>query len=96
MQKTNTVSDIFNTAISLEKKAEAFYLDLSNKFSDHPEVSEFWKGMMKDEAQHAQVLQKSLDSLTEEQRLDAGRRLPAPIIQTMKYRGICPYAICRK
>ncbi len=50
LQKTNTVSDIFKIAISLEKKAEAFYLGLSNKFSDHPEVSEFWKGMMKDEA----------------------------------------------
>jgi len=67
MQKTNTVSDIFRIAISLEKKAESFYLGLSNKFSDHPEVSEFWKDMMKDEILHARSLQKSLDSLTEEQ-----------------------------
>ena len=69
MHKTNTVSDIFRIAISLEQKAEDFYLGLSNKFSDHPEVSEFWKGMMKDEEQHARALQKSLNALTEEQRL---------------------------
>ena len=68
MQTSSTVSDIFNIAISLEKKAEAFYFGLSDKFSDHPEVSEFWKGMMKDEDQHARVLQKSLDSLDEQQR----------------------------
>ena len=69
MQKTNTVSDIFRIAISLEKRAEAFYFGLSNKFSDYSEVSEFWKGMMKDEIQHARALQKSFDSLTEEERL---------------------------
>ena len=69
MQKINTVSDIFRIAISLEKKAGDFYLGLSNKFSAHPEVSEFWKGMMKDEDQHARALQKSFDSLTEEERL---------------------------
>lgn len=69
MQKPNTVSDILNIAISLEKKAGAFYFGLSDKFLDHPEVAEFWKGMMSDEDQHAQALQKSLDSLTEEQRL---------------------------
>jgi rubrerythrin len=67
LQKSNTVSDIFNTAISLEKKAETFYFGLSNKFSDYPEVSEFWKGMMNDEVQHTRALQKSLDSLTEKQ-----------------------------
>ena len=67
MQKTNTVSDIFKTAISLEKRAEAFYYGLANMFSHNPEVSEFWKIMMKDEIYHAQVLQKKLDSLTEEQ-----------------------------
>jgi len=69
LQKTNTVSDIFRIAISLEQKAGAFYLGLSNKFSDHPEVVEFWKGMMNDEDRHARALQKSLDSLAEEQRL---------------------------
>ena len=56
-------------AISLEKKAEAFYLTLSIKFSNHPDVSQFWQGMMKDEIYHAQVLQKTLDSLSEETRL---------------------------
>jgi rubrerythrin len=68
LQKHNTVSDIFNIAISMEKKAGPFYFGLPDEFSDHPEVSEFWKGMMKDEDRHARALQKSLNSLNEEQR----------------------------
>lgn len=69
MNKITSVAGIFNTAIALEKKAEAFYAGLSNKFSNYPEVSEFWKDMMKDESHHARFLQKTLDSLGEEQRL---------------------------
>jgi len=68
MSKITAVADIFNTAIALEKKAEAFYAALSDKFSNYPEVSEFWKDLMKDETQHARFLQKTLDSLSEEQR----------------------------
>jgi len=69
MSKITAVEDIFNTAITLERKAEAFYAGLSYKFSNYPEVSEFWKDMMKDEGQHVRFLQKTLDSLSEEQRL---------------------------
>ena len=69
MAKITAVADIFNTAIALEKKAGAFYAALSDKFSNYPEVSEFWIDMMNDEGQHARFLQKALDSLSEEQRL---------------------------
>ncbi|MBI5640873.1 MAG: hypothetical protein HZA17_10645 [Nitrospirae bacterium] len=68
MENFDTIAELFRRAISIEKKAGVFYQGLSKKFSNHPAVSDFWKTMMHDEAEHAGILQNILDSLSEERR----------------------------
>jgi rubrerythrin len=72
MAKKRTVGALFATAIAFEKKAEEFYRELAKKFSAHPAVSSFWRGMMEDEMNHSRTLQEMRDSLTPEQLKSPG------------------------
>ncbi|MEE8168382.1 MAG: hypothetical protein V3T58_05875 [Candidatus Hydrothermarchaeales archaeon] len=59
--------ELFKLAITAEKTVRDFYLNLIKKFSELNEVSEFWKGMVRDEIQHIQELSSIHSSLTMDQ-----------------------------
>lgn len=67
MNTTGTVAELFDLAISAEKLAEDLYQGLTQKFTHHPEVADFWAGMAAEERDHAQALQQIRDKLTAEQ-----------------------------
>jgi hypothetical protein len=78
---------LYDGFISLEDRSAAFYLELSVRFFDNPELSWFWVEMAMEEKQHAGMLQHcreagvfaaELPDKDQLQRLDAlFRRLEA-------------------
>jgi rubrerythrin len=58
-----TIEDLFELAITAEKLTQVYYHGLIGNFSPWPEVSDFWKGMVKNEMQHATELTNIRDSL---------------------------------
>jgi len=53
-----TVEEAIDEAIHAEKAAEKFYLGLITKFSDQPEVAQFWREFAQDETDHIEWLVK--------------------------------------
>ena len=47
-----TVRDILRTAVNLEKKAMALYMQFTRVFEDQEELRKFWFGMARHEASH--------------------------------------------
>jgi hypothetical protein len=57
MQNSNTIADLVALAIQTEWTTEALYRGFSEKFSDYPKISEFWKHYASEEQGHARWLQ---------------------------------------
>jgi rubrerythrin len=84
-------TNVYDGFIGLEDRSAAFYLDLSVRFFDNPELSWFWVEMAMEEKQHAGMLQHcreagvfatELPDKEEFQRLNAlFRRLDARMAQ---------------
>ena len=51
-----TVKDILRTAVNLEKKAMALYMQFTHQFEDQEELRKFWFGMARHEASHLGAL----------------------------------------
>ena len=51
-----TVRDILRTAVNLEKKAMALYMQFTRMFEDQEELRKFWFGMARHEASHLGAL----------------------------------------
>ena len=51
-----TVRDILRTAVNLEKKAMALYMQFTHQFEDQEELRKFWFGMARHEASHLGAL----------------------------------------
>ena len=51
-----TVRDILRTAVNLEKKAMALYMQFTHLFEDQEELRKFWFGMARHEASHLGAL----------------------------------------
>ncbi|MBN1178097.1 MAG: hypothetical protein JXD18_02730 [Anaerolineae bacterium] len=65
------VHALLDDAIAAEHAAQALYLAFAERFSDPPEVAEFWRSLANDEQLHAEMLKKVRDALPPE-------RLAAP------------------
>ena len=65
----STIGKVFENAIEIEKTAGHIYERFTNLFSGIPEVADFWKGLTKDESDHAKWLLEIKESLSEEQLL---------------------------
>ena len=59
---TPTLHDLFDRSIQIEKQAEIIYKELEKRFAHHPEAAALWNALAADEAIHAQVLVKALES----------------------------------
>jgi len=59
---TPTLHDLFDRSIQIEKQAELLYRELEKRFAHHPASAALWKALAADEAIHAQVLTKALES----------------------------------
>jgi hypothetical protein len=64
MEKSMTLSQLFECGIAAENAARDFYLGLIQKFSSQPVVSAFWKTMSDDEESHARTLEKARNSMS--------------------------------
>jgi rubrerythrin len=67
MEDGPLLSDVIELAISAERTAESFYEKLSLMFREYAGISEFWRGMMRDEQEHARMLEAIRDSLSPEE-----------------------------
>lgn len=63
------ISNIFDKAIEIEKKTGRIYERFAELFSDFPKIADFWKGMNKDELNHAEWLSEIKETLLEKQLL---------------------------
>jgi hypothetical protein len=70
MSDNPTLKEMISLAISAEREARAFYTGLAEKFSEHPDISDFWRGMMMDEEGHIREIEAIRESLSPDQ-LDA-------------------------
>ncbi|MBN1955741.1 MAG: hypothetical protein JW900_11910 [Anaerolineae bacterium] len=61
-----TIGELIEMAIALERGAEAFYLELAQLFSHHPDVAVFWEQYAKEETGHALWLEKLQQRLSDE------------------------------
>lgn len=61
-----TFEEIFKNAIEIEKATGQMYEKFAELFSDFPKIVDFWKGMNKDESDHAKWLSEIKESLSEE------------------------------
>ena len=59
-----TIGWLFQKAIGWELSAHGVYTSLSGRFSAHPDVGAFWKGMADDELLHAEEYRAAQRSLT--------------------------------
>ncbi|GEM_PF-398512 len=53
-----TIGELFEYAIALERAAQTLYKQLEKMFSSYPEVSLFWKGYADEEHGHAAYLER--------------------------------------
>jgi rubrerythrin len=58
--------EIFQSVIEIEKMAAEIYEEFAKLFSDFPKIADFWKGMNRDEIDHAKWLIEMKESLPEE------------------------------
>jgi bacterioferritin (cytochrome b1) len=54
-----TISELFECAIALERAAETLYKQLEKMFSHYPEVALFWKQYAEEEYGHATYLERT-------------------------------------
>jgi hypothetical protein len=55
---TETIGELFEYAIALERAAETMYKQLEKMFSHYPEVAHFWKRYSGEEHAHAAYLER--------------------------------------
>ncbi|MBN2002228.1 MAG: hypothetical protein JXA21_02625 [Anaerolineae bacterium] len=67
-----TIEDMFQLAINVERLAKTLYLGLEDMFADHPEVAHFWHHYADEEEGHAAWLEQTLARLSPEQRETQG------------------------
>jgi len=58
MPENGTIGHLIELAIRGERLTELFYVKVAARFSQHPEVAEFWKGYAAEENGHARWLEK--------------------------------------
>lgn len=66
-QHPATIENLFNYSIEVENRAAHLYETMAERFSHVSKLSDFWKGLAKDEIGHARILQEAKNSLTPEQ-----------------------------
>jgi len=66
MSKKETLSEVFQLAITAEEAAENLYRHFAKLFAQHPEVAHFWKTYADEEAGHAHYLRKLYNELPPE------------------------------
>jgi rubrerythrin len=66
-KRDNTVGELFDLLIGIERAAQTFYLRLTEMFAHEPRAAEVWWMMAADEGSHVQLLQRARDTLTPEQ-----------------------------
>jgi ribosomal protein S7 len=62
MNDAQTVAELFEHAIELEKSLETLYRQFGGIFADHPEVAKFWKHYADEEKGHAAYLERVRDN----------------------------------
>jgi rubrerythrin len=67
MPDDETTNALFDLAIGAEIEAMHLYNGLAKRFSHHPEVANFWHGMLQDEIEHAQHLERVRSYLKSDQ-----------------------------
>jgi len=67
MSPETSFDEIFQSAIEIEKTAGKIYEKIAELFSDFPKIVDFWKGMSKDESDHAKWLLEIKESISEEE-----------------------------
>ncbi len=65
LSRKTTFEEIFENAIEIEKTAGQMYEKFAELFSDFPKAVYFWKGMKKDESDHAKWLIEIKESLSD-------------------------------
>ncbi|MBN2388036.1 MAG: hypothetical protein JXB85_13545 [Anaerolineales bacterium] len=63
---TNTIAELFELSIALERAAESFYRGLGQLFAHEPEVVNFWQKYEREEAGHARFLEQLVTRVNEE------------------------------
>ncbi len=66
MPEYGTIAHLIELAIQGERLSETFYLRLAKKFSNHPDVADFWNGYAAEENGHARWLIKLRERAGEE------------------------------
>lgn len=66
MDKIETVAQLFEYAIELEKAAETLYRQLGELFVDYPNVVSFWKHYADEEKGHALYLERVREAMEPE------------------------------
>jgi len=67
MNPKNTLTELFELAITIEKTVAALYQGLEAMFAHEEEVARFWGMLANEEDQHANQLRKLRSTLTPEQ-----------------------------
>jgi rubrerythrin len=67
VRPNTTFEEIFENAIEIEKSAGRLYVKFAKMFSSFPKATEFWKGMKKDELDHAKWLIEMKESLSDKE-----------------------------
>ena len=66
MAKKTTAGELFEMAIAAEHAAEELYRGMAAKFTQYPEVAEFWTKYAQEEVMHAKWLQRIRDTASPE------------------------------
>ena len=66
MSKNETVNELFELAIELEKDAESLYHRFAKMFAHEKDVADFWRKYADEERGHAAFLERIRSRLTEE------------------------------
>ena len=61
-----SIGELFEVAIALERAAETLYRELEKMFSHYPEVSLFWKSYAEEEDGHAAYLERTRGRMSSE------------------------------
>ena len=67
MSDTETLAQLIELAIQLEKSAEALYRGIAAKFTHHPELEKFWMRHAAEELGHARWLERLRKTSSAEQ-----------------------------
>ena len=66
MTDAQSLGDLFEIAISLERAMERLYHSLAEKFAGHQDVADFWRSYAADEVGHAMRIAQFRDALSPE------------------------------